>query len=202
MQENFGVGPEQVETLFDYAKCIYECGDYEAAGELLHQYCTYSVDPQKLLSAMWGKLASEILAFSVRPSPTCPRTHRPPALMPLPCVCAHETPVQSSSVSWHLCGEVVLVIASLPRLTVEARLRMGHLLPTEPVRSTDPHSAYPCLPHVSWHPDFGDDAACALVFGSAPTPACDGCRHSPPPPPFLHCMQRRTPWPRWCQRDP
>lgn len=69
MQENFGIGPEQVETLFDYAKCIYECGDYEAAGELLHQYCTYSVDPQKLLAAMWGKLASEILAFNVRPQP-------------------------------------------------------------------------------------------------------------------------------------
>eukprot|EP00892_Ulva_mutabilis_P009997 jgi/Ulvmu1/736/UM010_0109.1 len=64
LKESFGIGPEQVETLFDYAKCIYECGDYEAAGELLHQYCTYSVDPLKLLSAMWGKLASEILAFN------------------------------------------------------------------------------------------------------------------------------------------
>jgi translation initiation factor 3 subunit E len=68
MQENFGIGPEQVDALYQYAKCIYECGSYDAAGELLHQYCTYSLDPLKLLSAMWGKLASEILDCNVRPN--------------------------------------------------------------------------------------------------------------------------------------
>ena len=66
VQEQFGIGPEQVDTLYQYAKCIYECGSYKAAGELLHQYTTYSLDPLKLLSAMWGKLASEILDCNVR----------------------------------------------------------------------------------------------------------------------------------------
>lgn len=69
LQEQFGIGPEQVDTLYQYAKCIYECGQYKAAGELLHQYCTFTLDHLKLLSAMWGKLASEILDCNVCPPP-------------------------------------------------------------------------------------------------------------------------------------
>lgn len=98
MQENFGIGPEQVETLFDYAKCIYECGDYEAAGELLHQYCTYSVDPPKLLAAMWGKLASEILAFNVRPA-----CHLPPLTLALSTHCPRT--VHAAMLHRHHCTD-------------------------------------------------------------------------------------------------
>jgi hypothetical protein len=66
------MGPEQVDTVYDYAKTIYECGDYPAARELLDQYATYSTDANKILSSIWGKLACEILTSDVRLPCTAP----------------------------------------------------------------------------------------------------------------------------------
>ena len=70
------MGAAQVDTVYDYAKTIYECGDYAAARELLDQYSTYSIDAAKILSSIWGKLACEILTADVRccsPTSCCTR---------------------------------------------------------------------------------------------------------------------------------
>lgn len=47
--------------LYLYAKFQYECGNYSAAAELLYHYRALSVDAEKTISSLWGKLACEIL---------------------------------------------------------------------------------------------------------------------------------------------
>ena len=39
----------------------FECGNYSAASEFLYHYRTLSTDSERNLSALWGKLAAEIL---------------------------------------------------------------------------------------------------------------------------------------------
>lgn len=65
-QEEYGIGAVQVDALLHFAKFQFECGNYEAASEYLHHFRTYSLDADKNLSALWGKLASEILMTHVR----------------------------------------------------------------------------------------------------------------------------------------
>lgn len=60
MQE-FNIGPQQIDALYHYAKFQFECGNYSAASEFLYHYRTLSTDGERNLSALWGKLAAEIL---------------------------------------------------------------------------------------------------------------------------------------------
>merc|ERR1719244_231742 len=54
--------PEYLNTLYDYAKFQYECGNYSAAAEYLYFVRVLSPPSDRnFLSACWGKLASEIL---------------------------------------------------------------------------------------------------------------------------------------------
>ncbi|KNC53291.1 eukaryotic translation initiation factor 3 subunit E [Thecamonas trahens ATCC 50062] len=62
MLEVEGVSAETIDALNDYAKCLYECGKYEAAASYLAHYIKLAGDEAKTTAAMWGKLASEILA--------------------------------------------------------------------------------------------------------------------------------------------
>jgi translation initiation factor 3 subunit E len=61
LQDNYGLKPERVQSLYLYAKLQFDCGNYAAAAELLYHYRVLSLDTDKSLSALWGKLASEIL---------------------------------------------------------------------------------------------------------------------------------------------
>ena len=60
MQE-FSIGPKQIDALYHYAKFQFECGNYSAAAEFLYHYRTLSTDNERNMSALWGKLAAEIL---------------------------------------------------------------------------------------------------------------------------------------------
>merc|ERR1719221_2223763 len=53
---------EWVDTCYDYAKCLYECGNYSGASEYLyfHRILVQPTD-RNYLNGMWGKLAAEIL---------------------------------------------------------------------------------------------------------------------------------------------
>ncbi|CAN8308401.1 unnamed protein product [Cochlearia groenlandica] len=53
------IGPDQIEALYQYAKFQFECGNY--SGDYLYQYKTLCSNLERSLSALWGKLASEIL---------------------------------------------------------------------------------------------------------------------------------------------
>lgn len=61
LQEKFQIGPAQIDALYRYAKFQFECGNYSGAAEYLFQYRTLCTDPERSISALWGKLAAEIL---------------------------------------------------------------------------------------------------------------------------------------------
>ncbi|KAL2829701.1 eIF3 subunit 6 N terminal domain-containing protein [Aspergillus cavernicola] len=61
LEEQHGVTTEMVNSLFDYGRFQYSCGSYGNAAELLYQFRVLSTDNDKVASATWGKLASEIL---------------------------------------------------------------------------------------------------------------------------------------------
>jgi translation initiation factor 3 subunit E len=55
------IGPEQIETLYQYAKFQFDCGNYSDAAVYLYQYRALCTNSERSLSALWGKLAAEIL---------------------------------------------------------------------------------------------------------------------------------------------
>ena len=61
LEEQHGVTNEMVNSLHDYGRFQYSCGSYGNAAELLYQFRVLSTDNDKVASATWGKLASEIL---------------------------------------------------------------------------------------------------------------------------------------------
>merc|ERR1719217_1803271 len=61
LAQQHSITPQHIELLHKYAKFLFECGDYATAGALLGHYRQLTLDAEKGLSALWGKLASEIL---------------------------------------------------------------------------------------------------------------------------------------------
>ncbi|XP_047089333.1 eukaryotic translation initiation factor 3 subunit E-like [Lolium rigidum] len=61
LQERHQIGPDQIEALYQYAKFQFECGMYSEAADFLAQYRALCTDSERSLSALWGKLAAEIL---------------------------------------------------------------------------------------------------------------------------------------------
>eukprot|EP00871_Galdieria_phlegrea_P000894 jgi/Galph1/1805/GphlegSOOS_G471.1 len=61
LQEHYGVTAEDMESLFDYARFQYDCGNYAAASKYLSFYLQLVTHSERHLSALWGKFASDIL---------------------------------------------------------------------------------------------------------------------------------------------
>ncbi|XP_077218312.1 eukaryotic translation initiation factor 3 subunit E-like [Tasmannia lanceolata] len=61
LKDRFQIGPEQIEALYQYAKFQFECGNYSGAADYLYQYRALCTNSDRSLSALWGKLAAEIL---------------------------------------------------------------------------------------------------------------------------------------------
>ena len=61
LETNHGVTPEMVDMLYDYGRFQYSCGSYVDAARQLEQFRILSTDNDKVTSATWGKLASDIL---------------------------------------------------------------------------------------------------------------------------------------------
>lgn len=59
--EQHAVTVEMVDMLYDYGRFQYSCGSYANAAHLLDQFRILSTDNDKVTSATWGKLASDIL---------------------------------------------------------------------------------------------------------------------------------------------
>ncbi|KXN67320.1 eukaryotic translation initiation factor 3, subunit E [Conidiobolus coronatus NRRL 28638] len=62
LKENFGFDPESINILYQYGKFQFDCGNYGTAADMLYHFRVLSTDQNLILNAMWGKLASEILA--------------------------------------------------------------------------------------------------------------------------------------------
>lgn len=61
LKENFDFQPEMLDTLYDYAKFQFDCGNYAFAAEYLYNYRVLCNDQEKDISALWGKFACDIL---------------------------------------------------------------------------------------------------------------------------------------------
>ncbi|KAJ1948786.1 eukaryotic translation initiation factor 3 subunit E, partial [Linderina pennispora] len=61
LRENYQCTPEMVQELYNYGQLQYSCGNYGGSADMLFHFSILSTDPELTLSAMWGKLASEIL---------------------------------------------------------------------------------------------------------------------------------------------
>ncbi|XP_024977955.1 eukaryotic translation initiation factor 3 subunit E [Cynara cardunculus var. scolymus] len=61
LNDHYQIGPEQIEALYQYAKFQFECGNYSGAADYLYQYRGLCTNAERSLSALWGKLAAEIL---------------------------------------------------------------------------------------------------------------------------------------------
>ncbi|CAF9920300.1 MAG: eukaryotic translation initiation factor 3 subunit E [Heterodermia speciosa] len=61
LEQEHGVTASMVDLLYDYGRFQYNCGSYQNAAHLLDQFRILSTDNDKVASATWGKLASEIL---------------------------------------------------------------------------------------------------------------------------------------------
>ena len=61
LQNEHGIGAEDVDALFHYAKFQFECGNYSAAAEFLYHYRSLCTNGERGASALWGKFASDIL---------------------------------------------------------------------------------------------------------------------------------------------
>ena len=61
LKDEFDIGPEQVDALYQYAKFQFDCGNYSSASELLQAYRPLVTTSERNLSVLWGKLAADIL---------------------------------------------------------------------------------------------------------------------------------------------
>ncbi|KAK3824782.1 MAG: eIF3 subunit 6 N terminal domain-containing protein [Benniella sp.] len=61
LKDNYGISPEMIQTLYKLGQFQYSCGNYGGAADMLYHYRVLSTDDHLGLSALWGKLASEIL---------------------------------------------------------------------------------------------------------------------------------------------
>jgi translation initiation factor 3 subunit E len=61
LKEELGIGPEHVEALYQYARFQFDCGNYSMAVQLLTSYRNLCTSSERNMSAMWGKLAANIL---------------------------------------------------------------------------------------------------------------------------------------------
>eukprot|EP01121_Diplochlamys_sp_Union-15-3_P015111 TRINITY_DN4930_c0_g6_i1.p1 TRINITY_DN4930_c0_g6~~TRINITY_DN4930_c0_g6_i1.p1 ORF type:complete len:459 (+),score=80.65 TRINITY_DN4930_c0_g6_i1:85-1377(+) len=64
LKEKHGVTEDHVEALLKLAKFQYECGNYSDSIRYLSFFRELSSDPEKKMSALWGKLAVDILVDS------------------------------------------------------------------------------------------------------------------------------------------
>ncbi|XWS43108.1 hypothetical protein CRYUN_Cryun16bG0073800 [Craigia yunnanensis] len=61
LKDRCQIGPDQIEALYQYAKFQFECGNYSGAADYLCQYRALCTNSERSLSALWGKLAAEIM---------------------------------------------------------------------------------------------------------------------------------------------
>ncbi|KAI8807175.1 eIF3 subunit 6 N terminal domain-containing protein [Cladochytrium replicatum] len=61
LRETHGYKPEMLSSWYNYSMFMYQVGRYGQAAEMLYHYRILTTDIEKNISAMWGKLAAEIL---------------------------------------------------------------------------------------------------------------------------------------------
>ncbi|KAF9981938.1 eukaryotic translation initiation factor 3 subunit E [Modicella reniformis] len=71
LKDNYSMTPEIIQTLYKLGQFQYSCGNYGGTADMLYHYRVLSTDDNLGLSALWGKLASEILVGALSQT-SCP----------------------------------------------------------------------------------------------------------------------------------
>ncbi|KAL8490140.1 hypothetical protein ACS0TY_025881 [Phlomoides rotata] len=58
IENEYYIGPDQIEALYQYVKFQFECGNYFVVADYLYQYRTLCINSEMSLSALWVKLAA------------------------------------------------------------------------------------------------------------------------------------------------
>ncbi|CEJ01650.1 hypothetical protein G6F70_000309 [Rhizopus microsporus] len=61
LKDNYQFTDDSINILYEFGQFQYNCGDYGGAADYLYHYRVLSSDPERSLSATWGKMAAEIL---------------------------------------------------------------------------------------------------------------------------------------------
>nr|CAG8456934.1 35_t:CDS:2 [Entrophospora candida] len=61
LKDNYELTDEMVNTLYQFGQFQYNCGNYGGASDMLYHFRVLSTNNELNLSALWGKLASDIL---------------------------------------------------------------------------------------------------------------------------------------------
>ncbi|RKP07229.1 eIF3 subunit 6 N terminal domain-containing protein [Thamnocephalis sphaerospora] len=61
LRERFNLTEDMIRLMYDFGKLQYECANYGGAVDMLYHYRILSIDNETNMSALWGKMASEIL---------------------------------------------------------------------------------------------------------------------------------------------
>jgi len=64
LQAEHGLGADDLDALYKYARFQYGCGNYGGAAELLQAYKPLCTSPERNLAVLWGKLAADTLMQS------------------------------------------------------------------------------------------------------------------------------------------
>lgn len=62
LEESHGVTQDMIDSLYEYGRFKYECGQYPDAADILYRFRVLSTDNDKVVKATWGKLVCEILS--------------------------------------------------------------------------------------------------------------------------------------------
>lgn len=62
LEESHGVSQQMVDSLYDYGRYRYDCGQYPEAADILYRFRVLSTDNDKVVKATWGKLVCDILS--------------------------------------------------------------------------------------------------------------------------------------------
>ncbi|CAB4486386.1 eukaryotic translation initiation factor 3, subunit 6 [Rhizophagus irregularis] len=61
LKEKYGLTDKMLNTLYQFGQFQYNCGNYGGASDMLYHFRVLSTDHELNVSALWGKLASDIL---------------------------------------------------------------------------------------------------------------------------------------------
>ncbi|KAI8140871.1 eIF3 subunit 6 N terminal domain-containing protein [Fennellomyces sp. T-0311] len=61
LKDNYNFTEETIDILYEFGQFEFDCGSYDGAADMLYHFRVLSTNEDKIFSALWGKMAAEIL---------------------------------------------------------------------------------------------------------------------------------------------
>ncbi|KAL1933035.1 hypothetical protein VTP01DRAFT_8713 [Rhizomucor pusillus] len=62
LKDEYDLTEEKINLLYEFGQFEFDCGSYGSAADMLYHFSVLSTDEEKCFSALWGKMAAEILS--------------------------------------------------------------------------------------------------------------------------------------------